>query len=318
MYTLLYPVPRDPPVDLHIVLVTETALTLSWNTPTLCTYYGGGLLGYSVQYYQVEGGAVFTNSTTVTQYTLTSLTPGSTYHIKVAARNERGVGPYTDVVTETTDFVCELILLPPLPVITCTCSIAPLPPAPNLTHVANNHTSITLTWVTPPTDIDILNFIISYVRPDGTSNEIIVETNTSSSTLIGLSPGTYNFTLTVVYEGGRGTVATVLVTVPNMQDSGLLGEVWFYAAMATAVVVLVGLICILIACICCQLHRKASFKGQRTATPTTLGVTYVIITCIYAHTHTVGGKHGNGAPVRTASNHFSEYKRKDKNTSNIM
>lgn len=69
-------------------------------------HYGGALQGYSVQY-QVEGGSILTDNTTGTQLSLTSLTPGSTYHVKVAARNERGVGPFTDVVTETTDFVRE-------------------------------------------------------------------------------------------------------------------------------------------------------------------------------------------------------------------
>lgn len=160
------------------------------------------------------------------------------------------------------------------------------------------------------TPTDVLNFIISYVRPDGTTDEITVGSEFTSYTISGLSPGSYNFTLTVVYDGGRGTVATVLVTVPNMQAPGLLGEVWFYAAMVIAVVVLVGLICILMACICCQLRRKASYKGQEIATPT--------MQCNMPCTHTVGGKHGNGAAVSAASNHFSEYKRKEKNKSNIM
>ena len=82
---------------------------VSWAPPTSCVGYGGELLSYVIQY-RVEGesiftGSEFTASSDTLQHRVMDLTPATTYHLRVAARNAQGVGTPSDVVMATTHSV---------------------------------------------------------------------------------------------------------------------------------------------------------------------------------------------------------------------
>lgn len=87
-------------------MVTSTEITISWAPPISCLSYGGVLVAYTIQYH-TDAVTFFNEQDTtangdVTQHTLTSLTPGTLYHIRVAPSNRIGVGAFSAVSMATT------------------------------------------------------------------------------------------------------------------------------------------------------------------------------------------------------------------------
>ena len=83
---------------------TVVELTIRWEDPTPCTH-GGELTGYIFQYRSPSLTSSFTEEAVdqgSTVFMLSNLVPGTTYEIKVAARNSVGTGPFSDIMSATT------------------------------------------------------------------------------------------------------------------------------------------------------------------------------------------------------------------------
>ena len=85
--------------------VTFSSITVQWGAVN-CTQRNGDITGYSVKY-GVEGDG---NTQTVsvsgggaTRKTIPGLDSSTTYTIEVAAMNSAGTGPYSGIITRTTN-----------------------------------------------------------------------------------------------------------------------------------------------------------------------------------------------------------------------
>src|SRR5690242_5002685 len=80
------PTPTITPTDLTATAVSPTQITLSWNAPS--ENYGKTIVGYKVEQ-KLSSGNYFTllenTNKTITTYSLTGLTTGTTYTYRVSA-----------------------------------------------------------------------------------------------------------------------------------------------------------------------------------------------------------------------------------------
>lgn len=88
-----------------------------------------------------------------------------------------------------------------------------------------------------------------------------VSSSQRSLTITELSPGTYTFNVSAEYSEGRGSRGSVSVVLEGGTSEGIVEQPWFYAAVASAGVLLIVVLAMLVCCICCQLHRR-KYKGQ--------------------------------------------------------
>lgn len=179
--------PGASPVDLAVVSVSSTRVTLSWENPA------GPLVNDTVYFATSPTGPFAAQSVgVVTSATLTALSEGTRYYFEVTAWNASGESVPSNEVNATT--------------------LAP-PGAPTgLTVVAATSISVSLAWTNPPGPLT--NVSISYgslpIGRETTLSEGVV----SSATVGGLSPGTpYSFQVAAWNSTGEGpTSAAVLVT----------------------------------------------------------------------------------------------------------
>ena len=96
--------PSAPPTFVNVSEVTSSSITVHWG-PVDCIHRNGDITGYSVQYEEMESGSIQTMSVTssVTEVTISSLVPSTTYSIQVAAETSAGVGNYSDPLIVNTD-----------------------------------------------------------------------------------------------------------------------------------------------------------------------------------------------------------------------
>ena len=86
-----------------------------------CIHRNGKITGYSVRY-GVQGQSIQTTSVLgadVTETTISSLLPSTTYSIEVAAVNSADTGPYSDPITTETEGIYFVKLLLLCHVLTC-------------------------------------------------------------------------------------------------------------------------------------------------------------------------------------------------------
>ena len=79
------------PTNVRMTGVTTTTITVKWQKVP-CIEQNGDITGYIVRYgsqtQSVSGG-------TVTETTISNLTPSTTYNVRVAAVNDAGTGPFS-------------------------------------------------------------------------------------------------------------------------------------------------------------------------------------------------------------------------------
>ena len=84
--------------------VTSSSITVQWGAVD-CIHHNGDITGYSVQYGVEGSGSTQTmnvSGCSVTEATISSLMPSTTYSIQVAAVNSAGVGVYSDSIINMT------------------------------------------------------------------------------------------------------------------------------------------------------------------------------------------------------------------------
>ena len=82
---------------------TEVGLRVSWSE------VGGSVTGYNLEVNRMDRGGTFTNSTTGTSYTVTSLAVGGyeRVSVQVTAVNSAGYGPASDPQISRTPSICK-------------------------------------------------------------------------------------------------------------------------------------------------------------------------------------------------------------------
>ena len=99
--------PMSPPRDLNVHITNSKPnldqVILTWRTPK---FPNGNINGYGIQYTtnrKAEDREWFVEAVVghITTATITNLEPDTKYYAKISARNSKGYGPYSPVVTFT-------------------------------------------------------------------------------------------------------------------------------------------------------------------------------------------------------------------------
>ena len=89
------PAPSAAPTNVRMTGITSTSITVKWGKVP-CIERNGDITGYIVQYgsqtQSVSGGSV-------TETTISNLTPSTTYNIQVAAVNDADTGPFSNTIS---------------------------------------------------------------------------------------------------------------------------------------------------------------------------------------------------------------------------
>ena len=92
---LIPPAPSAAPTDVSASVINSTAITVQWEMIP-CIEQNGDITGYIVRYgsqtQSVSGGSV-------TETTISNLTPSTTYNVRVAAVNDADTGPFSSNVS---------------------------------------------------------------------------------------------------------------------------------------------------------------------------------------------------------------------------
>ena len=95
--------PTGPPTSVS-ASSSSSSITVQWR-PVDCIHRNGDITGYSVRYGEVGSGSTQTMSVSggsATEATISGLMPSTTYSIQMAAVNDAGTGPYSDVIITNT------------------------------------------------------------------------------------------------------------------------------------------------------------------------------------------------------------------------
>ena len=97
--------PSAAPTSVRESGVTSSSITVQWGAVD-CIHHNGDITGYSVRYGVQGSGSTQTRDVSggsVTEATISSLMPSTTYSIQVAAVNSAGIGEYsTSHIIQTT------------------------------------------------------------------------------------------------------------------------------------------------------------------------------------------------------------------------
>ena len=89
------PAPSAAPTNVSVSVINSTSITVQWGAVP-CIEQNGNITGYIVWYgnetQSVSGGSV-------TETTISNLTPSTTYNIEVAAVNNADTGNYSNIIS---------------------------------------------------------------------------------------------------------------------------------------------------------------------------------------------------------------------------
>ena len=98
------PAPSAAPTSVSVSEVTSTSITVQWEAVD-CIHRNGDITRHLV-WYKVKGRhmviTAYTSGGSVTETTLSGLTPSTTYSIEVLAENRMGIGILSDEIYQTT------------------------------------------------------------------------------------------------------------------------------------------------------------------------------------------------------------------------
>ena len=98
------PAPSAAPTSVRESGVTSSSIIVQWGAVN-CIDRNGNITGYSVRYGVQGSGSTLTRDVSggsVTEATISSLMPSTTYSIQVAAVNSAGIGVYSDPIIAMT------------------------------------------------------------------------------------------------------------------------------------------------------------------------------------------------------------------------
>lgn len=181
----------------------STTLAVSWTAP----YNGGSsITGYTVQYKLSSAGSwttVTPSPATNTSVTISSLTNGSAYDVKVLATNAAGSSAYSSTTSATPRTT---------------------PGAPTGLSAVHGDSQVSLTWTAPASNGGnaISDYVVEYkVSVDSTWDTFADGTSTATTaTVTGLNNGTtYSFRVSAVNAAGTGTASSTVSDMPRTTPS---------------------------------------------------------------------------------------------------
>jgi hypothetical protein len=190
-------------------LLTATAgdrsIALQWAAPT--STGGAAIESYLVEVLSAEG--VRSESVFTTSATVSALTPGVTYRVRVAAVNSVEPGPWTDWSADVT----------------------PQGPAsaPRDVIAVASARSIDLSWDAPASDggSPVMGYDVEIASSGQTQ---VLSVDQESTTLLGLAPGaTYSLRVAAMTEVGRGdwsAPVSVTISAPRVSAPRSVKATW--------------------------------------------------------------------------------------------
>ncbi|XOK60050.1 glycosyl hydrolase family 18 protein [Paenibacillus elgii] len=178
--------PPTAPANLSVSGKTSTTVSLSWGAST----DNVGVTGYDVY----QGGALVGNAAT-TSFTVSGLTPSTSYTFTVKAKDAAGnVSAASNAVTVTTDG---------------TSNDTTPPTAPTGVSASNvTSTSVTLTWTASTDNVGVTGYDVYR------GSTLVGSVATTSYTVSGLTPSTsYTFTVKAKDAAGNVSAASNAVSV---------------------------------------------------------------------------------------------------------
>ena len=183
--------------------IGSTSVALSWTAPA--DNGGSAITNYTVEY-TPSGGSAATVTATSSPYTLTGLTNGTTYSIRVAANNAIGRGAYTSAISRVP-------------------ATTPGTPTGLAATGGNASGRLDLSWTAPSTGGSaITSYTVEYTPAGGSAQTVSTGTSETSYNLGGLTNGTsYSVRVQAVNAIGAGsysgTASGVPATVPEAPTS---------------------------------------------------------------------------------------------------
>ena len=191
--------PADAPATPTVTVGSISSLATSWTAPAT---HGAAIDGYKVQYSTDPAftSAVTTVNVSGTSYTITGLTAGTRYYVRVAADSVAGLSAYSTGASN-------------IP------GAAPAAPS-NVTATNSGLTGANITWTAPNANGYALTAYTVTVTP---SAGVSIQQSgiTASATATGLTAGT-TYTFTVKATNARGTSASSAsssITTPAVADA---------------------------------------------------------------------------------------------------
>ena len=188
----------DAPLNLSITY-GNSSIAVAWDAPA--DDGGSPITDYVIQYRASSASSWTTASdgtSTARATTLSGLTNGTLYYIRVAAVNIAGTSSYTSALSDTPRTV---------------------PSAPSSPTAARGNQQITFTWTAPGNGgAAITDYLIEY-KEASSSTWLLYSDSVSTSTsqvFTGLTNGTsYNFRVSAVNSEGTGSVSSTATQTPS-------------------------------------------------------------------------------------------------------
>ena len=179
-----------PPNKIKAVSISSTSITISWNAPDDT---GGIDLTNYVIYITSPTASSATVDHSVTSYTLSTVTVGTTYVFELTSKNLIGESAHSSSLSVTA---------------------VDLPSPPTLTLTASNSDKCILSWnaVAPPASSSIINYILytdNALTSTAIPNVVIYTGLATTFTHTGLTINTiYNYAIVSVNEAGTSVLST--------------------------------------------------------------------------------------------------------------
>ena len=205
------PAPSAAPTNVRMTGITSSSITVRWRKIP-CIERNGDITGYIVRYgsetQSVSGGSV-------TETTISNLTPSTTYNIQVAAVNDADTGDYSNTISIMTSGIMyhrqyrwikiHIFYL--------------IVNAPVLTAGTTTATTITISWTND--DPMLTSYVVMWVRDTslmctGTSHmgsTTITDGSTSYDITELEEDSTYSITVTASNSAGSSAVSNTVTAI---------------------------------------------------------------------------------------------------------